>query len=301
MVWFPFYDRKRLPTTIRQFSIHFDPDSSCQVKLTLYAEPSARRDDLEEHRPKFFIQHPTLIKTDIPSIFKPENMPYLKERANYPVRKVWTTNRYAFYARRQIRLLKNMPTSDKGWKEREGLFDLVGTSHSEVCSAWIERGNSNREQFMTRYDRVDLKGMSFEEISQEAKQNALKLAQSCRFFYKEEEVKHPKKIAGDATSRSEQLEKKWSKANLKLVEREKELESLSEISSGEDKPEGDAGGEYNVDNPPKDPPPAPERTASPTRDSFIKAMEAVRSERAGPSTNAEEVTSAAQPNQEELH
>ncbi|KAF3441150.1 hypothetical protein FNV43_RR15061 [Rhamnella rubrinervis] len=52
---------------------------------------------------------------------------------------------YAFYPRRQIRLLDDAPTSDKGWKERyffinrEGLFDPVGTSDSGIHFAYVEK------------------------------------------------------------------------------------------------------------------------------------------------------------------
>ncbi|KAF3434718.1 hypothetical protein FNV43_RR21803 [Rhamnella rubrinervis] len=55
---------------------------------------------------------------------------------------------YAFYAQRQIRLLKDAQTSDKGWKERyffikrEGLLNPVGTSDSGVRLAWTEENHS---------------------------------------------------------------------------------------------------------------------------------------------------------------
>ncbi|KAF3436641.1 hypothetical protein FNV43_RR19387 [Rhamnella rubrinervis] len=43
------------------------------------SEPSVIIDDPNEHRPGFFIQHSVSIKIDIPSVFKPEDMSYLKE------------------------------------------------------------------------------------------------------------------------------------------------------------------------------------------------------------------------------
>ncbi|KAF3456013.1 hypothetical protein FNV43_RR00656 [Rhamnella rubrinervis] len=73
----------------------------------------------------------------------------------------------------------------------------------------------------------------------------------------------------------------------------------SEISSEEDEVEDDSGGERNKDIQPKELPPAPEESRSPTRDSFVEAMEAARFENAGQSANAEEATSATQPNQRE--
>ncbi|KAF3455458.1 hypothetical protein FNV43_RR00085 [Rhamnella rubrinervis] len=60
----------------------FEPNQVAEQNLALYIEPSAKRDDLN-HSPKFFIQHPILIKTDIPSVFKPKDMSYLKERYGF--------------------------------------------------------------------------------------------------------------------------------------------------------------------------------------------------------------------------
>ncbi|KAF3451147.1 hypothetical protein FNV43_RR07238 [Rhamnella rubrinervis] len=67
----------------------------------------------------------------------------------------------------------------------------------------------------------------------------------------------------------------------------------SEISSEEDEAEDNAGDEQNENIDPKYLPPASEKSRSPTRDSFVEAMEAVRFERVGPGTNVEEATSAA--------
>ncbi|KAF3441556.1 hypothetical protein FNV43_RR15470 [Rhamnella rubrinervis] len=61
-----------------------EPNQVAEQNLAPYVEPNTRKDDPKEHRPKFLIQHPVLIKTDIPSIFKPEDMPYLKERYCFP-------------------------------------------------------------------------------------------------------------------------------------------------------------------------------------------------------------------------
>ncbi|KAF3455305.1 hypothetical protein FNV43_RR05753 [Rhamnella rubrinervis] len=117
---------------------------------------------------------PIIIKTDIPSIFKPNDMRYLKE------------------------------------SKREDLFDPLGTSESKVCLARTEREvkaleppNNQRQSpkspqgrlrlddglsvhmdpnletsiedgLMTRHDQVVLKGMSFDEIDQEFQQCAFK-------------------------------------------------------------------------------------------------------------------------------
>ncbi|KAF3441557.1 hypothetical protein FNV43_RR15471 [Rhamnella rubrinervis] len=214
------------------------------------------------------------------------------------------------------------------------------------------------DSLMTRHDRVILKGMTFEDISHEAKQCALKVAQNCRFLAEavikadnackkrmaalnkltatnkslEEEVQGLKQIAADAVSETEQVaserddlqtrEAEWLrkkrivyrkgvedaflKARREMIRRFKAGETnwptpeLSEISSKEDEAEDDAEGEQNNNNQPKDPPLAPKKSHSPTKDSFIKAMEQVQAERIGPSVNAGEASSSAQPNQGDL-
>ncbi|KAF3443230.1 hypothetical protein FNV43_RR12912 [Rhamnella rubrinervis] len=145
---------------------------------------------------------------------------------------------------------------------------------------------------MTRNDQVDF-SMSYEKICQEAKQNALKLCKKKVVYRKgvEDTFLHARK---EMICRFKVGETNWP--TLESSEDEGDDEP-SESSSGEDEHEGDAGGEQNIDNLPKDPPPAPERTASPTRNSFIEAIQPVRSERIGPSTNTKEVTTASQPNQ----
>ncbi|KAF3442939.1 hypothetical protein FNV43_RR16857 [Rhamnella rubrinervis] len=202
-------------------------NQTAEQNPTPYTKLSVRRDNPDKHRLRFFIQHHILIQTDIPSIFKPEDMSYLKERYGFPnndvlsvprageradsIRDGWICfydiafkldlrlplhriinmvlnyfniapeqlmangwryllglivlskrcnrpidmpiflhyfylkpseeGRYAFYARQQIRLLEEAPTSDKGWKERyffikrEGLFDPVGMFDFKLCSA----------------------------------------------------------------------------------------------------------------------------------------------------------------------
>ncbi|KAF3450270.1 hypothetical protein FNV43_RR06350 [Rhamnella rubrinervis] len=47
-------------------------------------EPNVCRVGPNENRPISAFQHPIMIKTDIPSIFKPEDMPYLKKRYSFP-------------------------------------------------------------------------------------------------------------------------------------------------------------------------------------------------------------------------
>ncbi|KAF3457339.1 hypothetical protein FNV43_RR01996 [Rhamnella rubrinervis] len=105
---------------------------------------------------------------------------------------------------------------------------------------------------MTRHDRNLLRGMTLDEVGLEAEQNALKLAQNARYLYDavikvdkafkkkseayinavaanktlEENNLALKQTAMEATKRAEQLERKWSEADQKLIEKDKELEAL---------------------------------------------------------------------------
>ncbi|KAF3433514.1 hypothetical protein FNV43_RR24616 [Rhamnella rubrinervis] len=91
---------------------------------------------------------------------------------------------------------------------------------------------------MTRHNRVILKGMKFEDISHEAEQCALKadnawkkkatalnnLAATNKKL--DEEVQRLQQIAADTIRKTEQLEKNWSEADLKLTEKEEKLRNL---------------------------------------------------------------------------
>ncbi|KAF3432380.1 hypothetical protein FNV43_RR27120 [Rhamnella rubrinervis] len=57
-----------------------EPNQVAEQNLVPCVEPNVSRAGLNEDRPISAFQHPTMIKTDIPSIFKPEDMPYLKKR-----------------------------------------------------------------------------------------------------------------------------------------------------------------------------------------------------------------------------
>ncbi|KAF3454135.1 hypothetical protein FNV43_RR04582 [Rhamnella rubrinervis] len=61
-----------------------DPNQEVEQNLVPHAEPSTGRDNLDEYRSRFYIHYPVLIKTDIPSIFTPEDMLYLKKRYAFP-------------------------------------------------------------------------------------------------------------------------------------------------------------------------------------------------------------------------
>ncbi|KAF3454068.1 hypothetical protein FNV43_RR04515 [Rhamnella rubrinervis] len=68
-----------------------EPNQVTEQNLVPYVEPNVSHDEPNEHRPTPAIQHPTLIKTDIPSIFKPEDIPYLKKRYGFPENAVLST------------------------------------------------------------------------------------------------------------------------------------------------------------------------------------------------------------------
>ncbi|KAF3446017.1 hypothetical protein FNV43_RR11195 [Rhamnella rubrinervis] len=298
-----------------------EPNQVAEQNLALYTEPSARRDDPEEHRPRFFIQHPILIKTDIPSIFKPKYMSYLKEsRAKKADMLSTLDDKPDFLQTRQqaIRAGKKDTSLSK-----ESQFDPVGTSDSEVHSAWTEKttelkgkeGPSKEptEQtlegiplpiFEVPYTHVlegclrllygeptDPLWASYPAINM----GKMKVTQNCWYL-------------SEIVIKANNVQKKRTVALNKLSVTNKSLEEeptpepsddeegdndSSEISFEEDEAEDDSGGEWNEDIQPKDLPPAPEKSRSPTKDSFVEAMEAARSEKAGSSVNAEEVTSVA--------
>ncbi|KAF3443386.1 hypothetical protein FNV43_RR13068 [Rhamnella rubrinervis] len=189
-----------------------------------------------------------------------------------------------------------------------------------------------------------LKGMSFEDRSNEDRRQlddstrSMQRAQDCRYFTKtitktdnalknksvvlnnlfatnkslEKEVQCLKQIATDAVNKAKQLEKCWSEADLKWVEKEEELRNLRKMiqrfKAGEvdwptPKPSEDEGSEdseisSNEDEPEKNV--EAEKTSSPTKDSFIEAMDAIKAEGTESIANTEEASSATKPNQGDL-
>ncbi|KAF3454946.1 hypothetical protein FNV43_RR05394 [Rhamnella rubrinervis] len=61
-----------------------EPNQVVEQNLIPCVEPNVSRVGPNEDRPISAFQHPIMIKTDIPSIFKPEDMPYLKKRYSFP-------------------------------------------------------------------------------------------------------------------------------------------------------------------------------------------------------------------------
>ncbi|KAF3455413.1 hypothetical protein FNV43_RR00038 [Rhamnella rubrinervis] len=70
--------------------------------------------------------------------------------------------RYTLYARRQIRLFEDAPTSDKGWKDcyffvkREGLFGLIGTFELGIRSTWTKRALNFSERLRTTAEQKNM-------------------------------------------------------------------------------------------------------------------------------------------------
>ncbi|KAF3443638.1 hypothetical protein FNV43_RR13328 [Rhamnella rubrinervis] len=137
----------------------------------------------------------------------------------------------------------------------------------------------------------------------------------------EEEVQHLIQIAVGATNKTEQLKKNWPEADLKLTKKEEELRNLrldfSRLALERDELQAQAAVWLNkrkivcckgvedaflkakrqMIRRFKAHPRAERRQG--WRDSFMKAMDAVKTEGPGPITNTE-VSSAAEPNQEDL-
>ncbi|KAF3455311.1 hypothetical protein FNV43_RR05759 [Rhamnella rubrinervis] len=239
---------------------------------TPHVEPSVRSDGPNENRSGLVIMRPIIIKTDILLIFKPNNMSYLKERhAHFPpflLSKLGEEVRYAFYAWRQIRLLNDVLTSDKGEKERyffikmEGLFYPVSMSESGLGKHGLKEvvlGCCTVSQLTICRLRIlqliwasssmvldqpkDLIVAILSEKSPPQKRQRLlnppaaldapdapkvKVDNTAMTINKtlEKNDIHLKQAAAEAKSLAEQLEKKWSKVDQKLVERDRELEAL---------------------------------------------------------------------------
>ncbi|KAF3453792.1 hypothetical protein FNV43_RR04233 [Rhamnella rubrinervis] len=141
------------------------------------------------------------------------------------------------------------PTSDKDQKERyffikrEGLFDPVGTSDSEVRSTWTEKALNLSARLSTNTEqnnRIDIL-YSIGEKSLNlllSKNHSIKL---CTSYPSKEAMKQAPKIliGSDRSCLNVQAKKtKWSTSE--PSEDEEGANESSEISSKEDEPEGNA-------------------------------------------------------------
>ncbi|KAF3450437.1 hypothetical protein FNV43_RR06518 [Rhamnella rubrinervis] len=236
------------------------PDQVTEPNLFPYTEPSVRRDDLEKHRPRFFIQHPVLIKTDIPSVFKPEDMPYLKvsramkadmlsmldDKSNYSKMRQQATKvgkkdtsssrekAYLIPARlstsieqnNSIDILRSLKEKSLNLLLFEESFRSVGywpseRREKEAGPLNLKPSQSPKEAQNVQYSEL------FARVNnvQKKKTAALnKLTATNKSL--EVEVQRLKQIAADATSKAEQLEKNWYEVDLKRIEKKEELRNL---------------------------------------------------------------------------
>ncbi|KAF3438536.1 hypothetical protein FNV43_RR21298 [Rhamnella rubrinervis] len=142
------------------------------------------------------------------------------------------------------------PAQDKG-KEKQ-TTSMLGLEDSSTIRSDSSLVGPIVDSLMTRHDRSLLREMTLDEVGLEAEQNALKLAQNARYLYDavikvdkafkkkaeayinaaaankalEEDNLALKQTALEATKRAEQLERKWSEADQKLIEKDRELEAL---------------------------------------------------------------------------
>ncbi|KAF3432349.1 hypothetical protein FNV43_RR27089 [Rhamnella rubrinervis] len=280
-----------------------EPDQSADQNPTPYAKLSVRRDNPEEHRPKFFIQHPILIKTDIPSIFKPKDMLYLKEKYGFP----------------HCAILSALRKGERADSVHDGSLNLsarllTNPEQNDVIDQ-LQRAKGRSLHSLLFKETLPSLATDMRKIKVRVPIDA-ELAEKER---KKKEKKTDNKASGSAPTQDPELTLGGtSETDLKLAKKEEELRNLRldfsriafewdglqmraaawlskkkndyrkgvedaffKISFDEDDPEG------NVED---------EKTPSTTRDSFMEAMDAVRVEGIGPTANTGEASSAVQLN-----
>ncbi|KAF3457344.1 hypothetical protein FNV43_RR02001 [Rhamnella rubrinervis] len=142
------------------------------------------------------------------------------------------------------------PAQDKG-KEKQ-TPSMLGLEDSSTIRSDSSLVGPIVDSLMTRHDRSLLREMALDEVGLEAEQNALKLTQDARYLYDaiikvdkafkkkveayinvvaanktlEENSLALKQTAMEAMKRAEQLERKWSEADQKLIEKDRKLEAF---------------------------------------------------------------------------
>ncbi|KAF3457313.1 hypothetical protein FNV43_RR01970 [Rhamnella rubrinervis] len=140
------------------------------------------------------------------------------------------------------------PTHDKGKKQPPP--SILGLEDSSTIRSDTALVDPIVDSLLTRHDHSILKEMSLDKIGLEVLQSTLKEA---RYLYNaivkvnkaykrkaetynnvvaankalEEDNHSLKKTAMNATKRAEQLERKWSKGDLKLIEKDKKLDPVA--------------------------------------------------------------------------
>ncbi|KAF3455946.1 hypothetical protein FNV43_RR00589 [Rhamnella rubrinervis] len=322
-----------------------DPNQKVEQNFVPYTEPSAGRDNPNEHRPRFFIQHPILIKTDIHSILTPEDMSYLKERYGFPnnvvlsaprkrekagsVRDGWIympiflhffylkpreEGRYTFYAQWQISLRaikagKKNTSSSRGNVcsiqlacltlefIQHGLKRLLDNRASRRIRSFqtVYRTNSRSEPtdpLWASYSAANMEKMKVriltdaelaeKERKKKEKKAAQKASESAPNLNPEPTLDgtlvQDYRYFTEMIIKMDNAFKKKTAALNNLIATNKSLED-------EDEPKKDA---------------EPEKTPSPTKDSFMEVINADKAEGTEPIANTGEVFSTAQPNRGDL-
>ncbi|KAF3454129.1 hypothetical protein FNV43_RR04576 [Rhamnella rubrinervis] len=337
-----------------------DPNQVAEQNLIPCVEPNVSPVGPNEDRPIFAFQHPIMIKTDIPSIFKLEDMPYLKKRygktkstpptKNFekdrkmkekkstqksrksdPTQRVdpMPDNTVAISSnviapsteetppRKKQRLLSPQPTA----KGKEPMVPVPKSNEPPAYKTNLGLKDSSsihsirsptirvvHDDFHDRASRPCPRGYHLRLNWAKEKQGvgspqaglllcgcrAGRATSSGRGLVMQEKIVMR---SGGALPEPKEMILKFkagqtSWATPEPSEDDSDDDEASEISSGEDEPE------QNNESP-EDCTPAPEKSSPHEKDSFDEAMEVARTNTTGPSTNAKEVASASQPNQEE--
>ncbi|KAF3452268.1 hypothetical protein FNV43_RR02701 [Rhamnella rubrinervis] len=302
-----------------------EPNQVAEENPEPYVELNTIRSEPSEHGPKSVIQHPTLITTDIPSIFKPEDMSYLKKSS---IRAFRTTHdmpiflhfylklregRYAFYA-------SNKPNSTR-INEAIKVGRMILLRQKEVLSA---RCPSNGNSPAPSVKRACPSRTSAMKPNRERSRRDSSVVAINKIL--EADILEFKQATIDANALPRKS-RKWS-ANRKLPERENRIlddftvamkemngEMILKFKAGQtswptpEPSEDEVRMERQVKFPPTNPkstrcqPEAlhhvQEGSSLPIHETFIEAMEAARTNTPEPNSNMEEVVSVPQPSRED--
>ncbi|KAF3449296.1 hypothetical protein FNV43_RR10024 [Rhamnella rubrinervis] len=121
--------------------------------------------------------------------------------------------------------------------QRKATPSMLGLDDSSTIRSDSSMVGPIVDSLMTRHNRSLLREMTLDEVGLEAEQNALKVGRALKKAEAyinamvanktlEENSLALKQTAMEATKRAEQLERKWSEADQKLIEKDRELEAL---------------------------------------------------------------------------
>ncbi|KAF3449521.1 hypothetical protein FNV43_RR10250 [Rhamnella rubrinervis] len=279
-----------------------DPNQEVEQNLVPHAEPNAGRDNLDEYRPRFFIQHLILINTDIPSIFTPEDMSYFKERLLYgePTDPLWASYPATNMEKMKMRISIDAELAEKEWKKKEKRAAQKASGSTPSQDPKPTSGGTMLVQpkdltVAMSAEKLPLRkrGMTFENISHKAEQWALKLEANLKREKKDEKLRNLRldflRIASERddlqTQTVDWLHKKKiiyhkgvEDAFLKVRKQMIRQFKARETNWPSPEPSKDKGGNdesseisSNEDEPAKNT--EAEKTPSQTRDFFVEAMD----------------------------